>query len=97
MRAAGRTSAVEQLEALGVRGVLWQLAKDGQIVGVRCEMPQCYCFPIGLRRPTTTRGSSRMEGSSLRTTSGWRIGSATDVTSGWRMKINAMLGRCAGT
>jgi len=41
--AAAGTSAVEQLEALGVGGILWQLAKDGQIVDIRCEMPQCYC------------------------------------------------------
>jgi len=34
---------VEKLEALGVRGILWQLARDGQIIDVRCEMPQCYC------------------------------------------------------
>ena len=38
---AGETP-VERLEALGVRGILWQLARDGQIVDVRCEMPQCY-------------------------------------------------------
>jgi hypothetical protein len=37
-------SAVEQLESLGVHGILRQLARDGQIVDVRCEMPQCYCF-----------------------------------------------------
>jgi hypothetical protein len=36
--------AVEKLEALGVRGILMRLARDGQIVDVRCEMPQCYCF-----------------------------------------------------
>src|SRR3954466_12532634 len=42
---------VERLEALGVRGILWQLARDGQIIDVRCEMPQCYCF----------RGRRRME------------------------------------
>jgi hypothetical protein len=41
-------AAVEQLEALGVHGILWQLARDGQIVDVRCEMPQCYC--VGGRR-----------------------------------------------
>jgi hypothetical protein len=35
---------VEKLEALGVRGILRQLARDGQIIDVRCEMPQCYCF-----------------------------------------------------
>src|SRR3954468_6284583 len=35
---------VERLEALGVRGILMQLARDGQLIDVRCEMPQCYCF-----------------------------------------------------
>ena len=42
--AASGATAVEKLEALGVHGVLLQLARDGQIVDVRCEMPQCYCF-----------------------------------------------------
>jgi hypothetical protein len=37
-------TAVEKLEALRVRGILWQLARDGQLTDVRCEMPQCYCF-----------------------------------------------------
>jgi hypothetical protein len=40
----GDASAVETLEALGVHGILWQLAGDGQLIDVRCEMPQCYCF-----------------------------------------------------
>jgi hypothetical protein len=40
---AGETP-VEKLEALGVRGILRQLARDGQLIDVRCEMPQCYCF-----------------------------------------------------
>jgi len=35
---------LQKLERLGVRGILWQLARDGQIIDVRCEMPQCYCF-----------------------------------------------------
>jgi len=34
---------IERLESLGVRGILWQLARDGQLIDVRCEMPQCYC------------------------------------------------------
>ena len=34
----------ERLEELGVGGILRQLARDGQIVDVQCEMPQCYCF-----------------------------------------------------
>ena len=83
---------VERLEALGVRGILWQLARDGQIIDVRCEMPQCYCFrgrsyssrdrrgPIGSRLPTTIRDSRRTEVTSPPTTSGLRTGSATDVT-----------------
>jgi hypothetical protein len=41
--AAARASVVEELEDLGVRGILWKLARDGQILEVRCEMPQCYC------------------------------------------------------
>src|SRR3954469_4136282 len=40
---AGETP-VEKLEALEVRGILLRLARDGQIIDVRCEMPQCYCF-----------------------------------------------------
>jgi hypothetical protein len=40
---AGETP-VERLEALDVRGILWQLARDGQLIEVRCEMPQCYCL-----------------------------------------------------
>ena len=39
---AGMT-ADERLKDLGVRGILRQLARDGQIIDVRCEMPQCYC------------------------------------------------------
>jgi len=44
MPADSEETAVEKFAALGVRGILWQLARDGQIVDVRCEMPQCYCF-----------------------------------------------------
>jgi hypothetical protein len=40
---AGETP-LERLQGLGVRGILWQLARDGQLLHVRCEMPQCYCF-----------------------------------------------------
>src|SRR5688500_10449009 len=32
---------VQKLERLGVRGILWQLARDCQLIDVRCEMPQC--------------------------------------------------------
>jgi hypothetical protein len=101
---AGATP-VEKLEALGVRGILWRLAQHGQIIDVRCEMPQCYRFrgrryfepispgAVGCRRQTTVRGSRCTEVTSPPTTSGWRIGSATQRDSLWRVKINAMIGK----
>jgi hypothetical protein len=36
-------TVVDQLRALGTRGVLVQMARRGQIIELRCEMPQCYC------------------------------------------------------
>jgi len=39
---AGHSEA-EGLIALGVRGVLVQMAERSQLIGLRCEMPQCYC------------------------------------------------------
>jgi hypothetical protein len=33
----------DKLRALGTRGVLVQMAKRGQIIELRCEMPMCYC------------------------------------------------------
>jgi len=38
----------QRLKALGVGGVLIQMAKRGQLVELRCEMPTCYC-PKGRR------------------------------------------------
>ena len=43
-----KQTAVERLNALGVKGILRQLAEHGQLIDVRCEMPQCYC-PKGRR------------------------------------------------
>jgi hypothetical protein len=41
---AGRAPAIaDELRAYGVRGVLVQMAERGQIIELRCEMPQCYC------------------------------------------------------
>ena len=36
-------TVAERLKALGVRGVLVEMAKNGQILRLRCEMPTCYC------------------------------------------------------
>src|SRR5215207_143792 len=88
---AGETP-VEKLERLGVRGILRQLARDGQIIDVRCEMPQCYCSrgrrhfepisPGADWMPTADHYPRlKMHGGRLTpTTSGSRIGSATNGT-----------------
>jgi hypothetical protein len=36
-------TVADQLQALGTRGVLVQMAQRGQIIELRCEMPKCYC------------------------------------------------------
>jgi hypothetical protein len=36
------SSVADQLRALGVKGVLVQMAERGQLLELRCEMPQCY-------------------------------------------------------
>jgi hypothetical protein len=38
----GDTTA-DQLRARGVSGVLVQMAQQGQLIELRCEMPACYC------------------------------------------------------
>jgi len=35
-------SVADQLRALGVKGVLVRMAERGQILTLKCEMPQCY-------------------------------------------------------
>ena len=100
---AGGT-AVEKLEALGVRGILRQLARDGQINDVRCEMPQCYCFrgrryfdPRSARsdwEPTADHYPRlKMHGGHLTPDNvrlAHRLCNRRDYT--WRKKINALLG-----
>jgi hypothetical protein len=57
---AGEETPIQKLESLGVRGILWQLARDGQLIDVRCEMPQCYC-PRGRRYFEPRSGRSAWE------------------------------------
>ena len=40
--------AAAELRRYEVKGILLQLARDRQLIDVRCEMPQCYC-PQGRR------------------------------------------------
>lgn len=98
-------SATEKLEALGVRGILWQLARDGQILDVRCEMPQCYCFrgrryfdpksprsdwsPTPDHYPRLRAHGGRLTPDNVRLAH--LVCNRRDY--GWRMKINAMLGK----
>jgi hypothetical protein len=101
---AGQT-ALQKLEAWGVRGILWQLARDGQIIEVLCEMPQCYCFRG--RRHFEPRGRYsdweptadhyprlKMHGGHLTPDNvrlGHRLCNKLDYQ--WRKRINAMLAK----
>jgi hypothetical protein len=96
-------SAVEQLDALGVRGILRQLARDGQIIDVRCEMPQCYCFqgrsyfdpksPCSDWSPTPDHYPRLKSQGGHLTRDNVRLAHllCNRRDYGWRMKINAML------
>ena len=101
---AGAT-AVEKLEHLGVHGILWQLAQDGQIIDVRCEMPQCYCSrgrghfdPKPELSPWSLTADHyprlKMHGGHLTPDNvrlAHRLCNQRDYS--WRRRINAMLGK----
>ena len=103
--AAARASVVEKLKDLGVRGILWKLARDGQIIDVRCEMPQCYCFRGRRHFEPRSSGSDweptadhyprlKMHGGHLTRDNvrlAHRVCNQRDYL--WRKKINAMLGK----
>jgi hypothetical protein len=103
--ADGGETPVEQLEKLGVRGILMQLARDGQLIGVRCEMPQCYSFrgrkhfdprgPDSDWEPTADHYPRlKMHGGLLRPDNvrlGHRLCNRRDYE--WRTRIAAMLGK----
>jgi hypothetical protein len=104
--ADGGKTPVEKLEALGVRGILRQLARDGQIIDVRCEMPQCYCFrgrrcfdprsvgPSDWELTADHYPRLKMHGGHLTPDNvrlAHRLCNRRDYW--WRVKINAMLGK----
>ncbi len=103
--AAAGASVVEKLEALGVRGILRQLARNGQILEVRCEMPQCYSFrgrryfeprsPGADWMPTADHYPRlRMHGGHLTPDNvrlAHRLCNQRDYI--WRKKINVLLGK----
>jgi len=97
--------AVEKLQSLGVHGILLQLARDGQIIDVRCEMPQCYCFrgrryfdpkcPRSDWSPTPDHYPMLKAHGGHLTPDNVRLAHllCNKRDYGWRMKINAMLGK----
>ena len=104
-QAAARASVLQELDALGVRGILRQLAQDGQIVDVQCEMPQCYCFkgrkyfeprtPLCTWSPTADHYPRlKMHGGHLTPDNvriAHRLCNQRDYL--WRKNINALLGK----
>src|ERR1039457_4616785 len=97
--------AVEKFAAWRVRGILSQLARDGQIVDVRCEMPQCYCYrgrkhfdprgPYSDWEPTADHYPRlKMHGGHLTADNvrlAHRLCNRRDYE--WRTRINAMLAK----
>lgn len=99
-------AAVDRLRELGVRGVLLLMAKNGQILEVRCEMPQCYC-PKGRKHFDDKSASSRdwtlsfdhhprlASDGGRREPGNARLSHVlcNRVDYGWRLKIRAMLNK----
>jgi hypothetical protein len=103
--AAAGASVVEQLKNLRVRGILLQAARDGQLVDVRCEMPQCYCVrgrshfdprgPYSDWEPTADHYPMlKMHGGQLTSSNvrlAHRLCNRRDYQ--WRTRINALLAK----
>jgi hypothetical protein len=102
---AAEVSALEKLEALGVRGILRRLAQHGQLIDVRCEMPQCYSsrgrghfapkLPLSPWSPTADHYPKlKAHGGHLTPDNvrlAHRLCNQRDYE--WRMRINRMLGK----
>ena len=102
---AAKETPLQMLERLGVRGILWQLARDGQLIEVRCEMPQCYCLrgrtyfdsrsgrsdwePTADHYPRLKMHGGHLTSDNVRLAH--RLCNRRDYT--WRKKINALLGK----
>jgi hypothetical protein len=97
-------TVAERLNALGVKGVLVEMAKNGQILRLRCEMPTCYC-PNG-RKDFVPRSAAEREWSpnpdhypTLKMDRGqlkpWNVRLAhvycNNMDFGWRSRIRRML------
>ena len=100
-------SVADQLRKRGVkdRNVLVRMAERGQLLALKCEMPQCYCFrgrryfepmspgadwmPTADHYPRLKMHGGRLTPDNVRL--GHRLCNQRDYL--WRVKINAMLGK----
>ena len=95
---------VARLRALGTRGVLVQMAQCGQIIELRCEMPNCYChkgrgYFDKRSTPLTDWAPSPDHYPRLKSDGGhldpWNVRLSHVLCNredyGWRMKIRRML------
>ena len=98
-------SVPEELRKRGVKGVLVQMAERGQLLALKCEMPQCYCFrgrryfepispgadwmPTADHYPRLKMHGGHLTPDNVRLAH--RLCNRRDYT--WRMKINALLGK----
>ncbi len=93
-----------QLRALGTKGVLLQMAKRGQIIELRCEMPKCYCHKgrghfERISTPLSAWTPSADHYPRLKADGGHLVNSNVRLAHvrcnqedyGWRMKIRRML------
>ncbi|HVI19871.1 MAG TPA: hypothetical protein VM712_15955 [Gaiellales bacterium] len=102
-RPVARRAAEQELERLGVQGILRRVARDGQLVEVRCEMPQCYCSSGRAHFDPVSSGSAwsptadhypmlKMHGGKLAADNvrlAHKVCNQRDYT--WRLQINQML------
>lgn len=104
-QAEAAAAAVQKLQEFGVRGILMQLARDGQLIDVRCEMPHCYCsrgrrhfdpispgahwMPTADHYPRLKMHGGHLTRDNVRLAH--RVCNQRDYI--WRVKINAMLGK----
>ena len=98
-------SVAEELRRRGVKGVLVQMAERGQLLAMKCEMPQCYCprgrrhfdsispgahwMPTADHYPMLKMHGGRLTPDNVRLAH--RVCNQRDYL--WRVKINAMLGK----
>jgi hypothetical protein len=95
-----------QLRALGVKGVLVQMAERGQLLALKCEMPQCYHHkgrgafdPVSA--PPTKWAPSPDHYPILKSAGGQRIPENVRLShvwcnnrdSGWRTQVRALLAK----